>query len=451
VVALAVAAASAFPGATAASAREVVAHEVLVRFDGTGRERSVELPRGVGIGEAVRALEHNPAVAYASPDHVAHASASLPNAGPFVPDDPGEAGADGGWQRLQWNFLPCGTTCGQPAAPTGFESLGGIDAPGAWQNLIDAGHPGGSGVTIAVVDTGVAYRNLAPDFRRSPDFKSKQFVVGHDFVENDAVALDENGHGTHVAGTIAERTANGKALTGLAYGAEIMPVRVLNAEGAGTARDVARGIRWAAKHGAQVINLSLEFCVSACKPDNRVQACEDVPGVCEAIDLAQARGAVVISSAGNEGAEQVAFPGRHSIAVGATTDHACLAEYSNHGEGLDLVAPGGGADGPVPGAQCTPFVAGRNVYQLTLVHPGKHHSYRRFGYPGSYEGGSMAAAHVSATAALVWAQLARQLERDPTPAEIEARLESTTRHTGALSNATLYGAGLLEAAAATEP
>ena len=181
----------------------------------------------VRVDEAVRALERNPAVAYAAADHIAHASASPPRAGQFVPDDPGEAGADGGWQQLQWNFLPCGTTCGQQAAATGLESLGGIDAPGAWQNLIDAGRPGGSGVTIAVVDTGVAYRNLGPDFRRSPDFKPKQFVAGHDFVENDAIALDENGHGTHVAGTIAERTANGKALTGLAYGAKIMPVRVL--------------------------------------------------------------------------------------------------------------------------------------------------------------------------------------------------------------------------------
>jgi serine protease len=179
-----------------------------------------------------------------------------------------------------------------------------------------------------------------------------------------------------------------------------------------------------------------------------VQGCEDVPGVCEAIDAAQARGAIVISSAGNEGATQVSFPGRHSIAVGATTEHGCLAEYANHGDGLDLVAPGGGADGPVPGEQCTPFIGGRTIYQLTLVHPGRHDSFRRFGYP-TYEGCSMASAHASGTAALVWAQLARQLGRDPTPAEVEARLKTTARHDGILSNTSLYGAGLIDANAAT--
>src|SRR5919108_571130 len=89
--------------------------------------------------------------------------------------------------------------------------------------------------TLAVVDTGVAYRDLDPAYRRSPDFKTRQFVAGRDFIEDDDVPLDENGHGTHVAGTIAEGTHNKRAVTGLAYGAQIMPVRVLNSRGEGTA------------------------------------------------------------------------------------------------------------------------------------------------------------------------------------------------------------------------
>lgn len=426
-----------------AASEGIVPGEVLVRFEGREAERSVELPPGVGVGEAVAALEGNPSVAYAAPNHIATVSDSKS----FVPNDPGTASADGGWQQLQWNFLPCGSSCGQQPAAPGLESVGGINAPGAWQNLIAAKHPGGAGVTVAVVDTGVAYRNLGKRFKRSPDFKSKQFVAGRDFVEHDDIALDENGHGTHVAGTIGEQTHNKRAVTGLAYGAQIMPVRVLNAKGEGTARNVAKGIRWAAKHGAQVINLSIEFCVVSCKPSARVTRCEDVPGVCEAIDAAQASGSIVIGSAGNEGlTTQVAFPGRHAVAVGATTERGCLAEYSNHGDGLDLVAPGGGADGAVSGSQCIPFASGRTIAQLTLRGAGYDH----FGYP-RYEGCSMAAAHASGVAALVWAQLARQLGRDPSPGEVEARLESTARDGGILADPALYGAGLLDAGAATEP
>jgi len=423
--------------------------EVLVRFAGGGGERSVELPEGVGVEQAVGALESNPSVEYAAPNHIAHvsggASASAGVGGRFVPND---QGTGGGWQQLQWNFLPCGSLCGQtPAEPT-LESPGGIDAPGAWQNLIEAKQPGGEGVTVAVVDTGVAYRDLGDEFRRSPDFGAKQFVPGHDFIEDDSIALDENGHGTHVAGTIGEQANNRRALTGLAYGAKIMPVRVLNAHGAGTAKNVGRGIRWAARHGADIINLSLEFCVSACNANAQVRACEDVPGVCEAIDRAQQLGAIVIGSAGNEAADQVSFPGRHAMAIGATTERGCLAEYANHGEGLDMVAPGGGSDGNVPGPQCAPFTGGRTIFQLTLEKPRKN-GFLKFGYP-NYEGCSMASAHVAGAAALVWAQLREVLGRPPTPDEVETRLEVTARRAGILSNAPLYGAGLLDAAAATE-
>jgi serine protease len=419
--------------------------EVLVRFEGPGSERALELPDGIRVREAAEALDRNPNVAYAVPNYVARASARVP----FFPNDPGAAGSAGGWQQVQWNFLPCGSLCGEEPVAPNLESVGGVDAPGAWRNLIQAKRPGGDGVTVAVVDTGVAYRSQGDHFRRSPDFKTEQFVAGHDFVEGDRVPLDENGHGTHVAGTIAERTHNDRALTGLAYGAEIMPVRVLNSRGEGTARNVARGIRWAAAQGADVINLSLEFCLRACKPPAQVTGCEDVPGVCGAIDQAEAGGAVVVGSAGNESAPEVAFPGRHAIAVGGTTERACLAEYSNHGEGLDLVAPGGGSDAP-GGPQCLPFAGGRTILQLTLVDK-KGGRFTRFGYPGVYEGSSMASAHASGAAVLVWALLAEQLGRDPQPGEVEERLESTARRDGALANPVLYGAGLLDAAAATAP
>jgi serine protease len=413
--------------------------EVLVRFAGHGAERVVELPAGVGVGEATEALRRNQDVEYAAPNHIAHVSATQP----FFPNDRGLADRRGGWQELQWNFLPCGSLCGEPAAAPNLESLGGIDAPGAWANLINAKRAGGKGVTVAVVDTGVAYRSQGKEFKRSPDFNGTQFVRGHDHVEGDGTPLDENGHGTHVAGTIGERTNNKLAVTGLAYGAKIMPVRVLNAHGAGTAHNVARGIEWAAEHGAEIINLSLEFCVSACKPTAQVTRCEDVPGVCEAIDAARSQGAFVVGSAGNEGGPQVSYPGRHAVAAGGSTERACLAEYSNYGDGLDLVAPGGGSDGASQVAHCVPYGGGRTISQLTF----KRTDLTDFGYP-RYEGSSMASAHVAGTAALVWALLEAQLSRPPTPAEVQSRIESTARRVG---SPMFYGAGLLDAAAATAP
>jgi serine protease len=427
--------------------RPFVRGEVLVRFRGREADRVIELPEGAGVRDAAAALESNPSVAYAAPNHIAHASVTAP----FVPNDAGTSGDKRGWQEMQWNFLPCGTLCGEPPAAPNLESVGGVDAPGAWANLIEADRPGGKGVTVAVVDTGVAYRSIGHAFKRSPDFTSRQFVPGHDFVEGDGTPLDENGHGTHVAGTIGEQTHNRRALTGLAYGAEIMPVRVLNAKGEGTARNVARGIEWAAEQGANVINLSLEFCVAACKPSAQVTRCDDVPSICEAIDEARAAGALVVGSAGNEGVTQVSYPGHAGLAAAGSTERACLAEYTNFGEGLDLVAPGGGADSPAGGAHCAPFTGGRTIFQLTLTGKGnKPGSFRKFGYP-RYEGSSMASAHVAGAAALVWATLERQLGHDPTPSEVQSRLEATARTEGALADQTHYGAGLLDAAAATSP
>ena len=135
------------------------------------------------------------------------------------------------------------------------------------------------------------------------------------------------------------------------------------------------------------------------------------------------------------------------VAVGATTEHGCLADYSNDGSGLTLVAPGGGADANLPGdPNCHPELpAGRDVYQVTFTGS----SPRRFGMPSGYEGTSMAAPHVAATAALIIAS--RVLGRRPTPAQITSRLRATARELGGGGDEHLYGAGLVDAAAATAP
>jgi serine protease len=436
-------AASAAPPGDAVPGTEVAAFasgELLVRFRGGPSEREYELPHGVGVRRAARTLQDNPRVKWAVPNYIAHAAGQE-----WIPNDRGEpSSAPGGWQALQWNFLPCGTTCGENPGQA-LEAFGGIDAPGAWKNLMDAGRPGARGVRVAVVDTGVAYRNRGSKFRRSPDFKSGQFAAGRDYADDDKVPLDENGHGTHVASTIAEQTDNRKFVTGLAYRAKLIPVRALDEHGEGKSSDVADGIRWAVRHGADVINLSLEF------PRSSVGGCDDVPNVCEAINRAHAKGATVVSVAGNTGVSSVSYPGHapNVIATGATTIRGCLADYSAFGSGLDLVAPGGGEDAALAGPQCRPAASGPGIVQLTLTSAASG-TFTKFGYP-NYDGTSMASAHSAATAALVVAAMRASLGRDPTPGEVEARLKLTARREGGFEDINVYGAGLIDAGAATEP
>ena len=342
-------------------------------------------------------------------------------AGAFTPDDPGAGSQPDGWEQLQWNFV----------GPFG------VDAPQAWANAIAAGRPGGAGVTVAVLDTGVAYTNWK-GFRRSPDFAPGQFVRGYDFVDHDPHPLDTDGHGTDVASTVAEQTDNGYGLTGLAYGARIMPVRVLDSAGDGNAATIAAGIRFAARHGANVINMSFNF-------EPAIRAAQ-IPQVLAAIGDAQRRGALLVAAAGNEGAPTVAYPARDPrvIAVGATTEFGCLASFSNRGAGLDLVAPGGGSDAALPeDSDCVQGRSGHSIYQVTLESP----STRRFGIGLDFVGTSMATPHVSAAAALVIATGAAGPH--PSPTAVTARLERTARNLGAPGYDPDYGWGLLDAGAAT--
>jgi serine protease len=341
----------------------------------------------------------------------------------LTPNDTGTSTMAGAWAELQWNF----------AGPHG------VNAPGAWANLDLDGAPGGAGVTIAVLDTGVAYANRVP-FRRSPDLDAATFVPGYDFVDDDPYPFDLNGHGTHVASTIAEQTNNGFGLTGLAYGARIMPVRVLDRLGRGRATAIARGVRFAVEHGAKIINLSLNF-------RSGVTGAQ-IPGLIGAIEYAYEHGTLVVAAAGNEGVSGVAYPARaeHVLAVGSTTEHGCLSSFSNRGAGLDLVAPGGGRDASFEDdPACVAGRLGRPVYQITTARG----RIDKFVISGRFLGTSMATPHVSATAALVVAS--GLLGPDPAPAVIEARLTETARDLGAPGYDDRYGWGLVDPAAATSP
>jgi serine protease len=368
----------------------------------------VHRPAALAVLAAVAAL----AGASPAPAHAA---------GAYTPNDPGGGTSAGGWAELQWNF----------AGPFG------VGAPEAWANAIAAGAPGGSGVTVAVLDTGVSYTTRKGS-RRSPDLARRQFVRGYDFVDNDPYPSDPNGHGTFVASTIAERTNNGYGLTGLAYGARIMPVRVLDPAGNGSASAIARGLRFAARHGAKVINLSFNF-------DKRVGPAQ-IPQILAAIGYARRRGAVIVAAAGNEGSQSLAYPAhdRRVLAVGATTENGCLSAFSNQGEGIDLVAPGGGKDAGVPGdGGCVAGRAGRSISQVTLA----ARQPDRFAIGVDFAGTSMAAPHVAATAALVIASGAAGPH--PSPHAVMVRIKKTARDLGAPGYDTAYGWGLVNAAAAT--
>jgi serine protease len=390
---------------------------------GSVRIELVRVRRSTTVAQEIRLLRRSRGVAYAVPDYLAHmADATTPG---WVPDDPGTTHAAQGWQWMQWNFLP------------GM----GVNAPGAWANLFADHRPGGRGVVVAVLDTGIAYRNWH-QFRKSPDFTGTRFVDPYDFVAGNRYPLDREGHGTFVSGTIAESTNNGFGLTGIAYGASIMPVRVLDENGWGDAATIAKGIRYAASHGAQVINLSLEF-------DPSVTA-GDIPDILAAIRFAHERGAVVVAASGNEGMQQqIAYPARAQvvISVGATTADRCLANYSNGGPRLDLVAPGGGIDTQdLPNdPNCHPDRQNLpDIYQMTFGNP---FNPRRFGYPTDWYGTSMAAPHVTAAAALVIAS--GVIGPHPTPDEVLARLEATAQTLGGVKPNRSYGYGLVDAGAAT--
>ncbi len=436
-----------WPGAAGAHAATWLRHRVIVGYlpaaeqrgaghhvvsaeaaGARGEVRTVvkRLARGRSVGGALHALRHQADVAYAYPDYDAR------SAGSFYPDDPGNSRTRRGWERMQWNML-AGT---------------GVDAPLAWSNLLADQRAGGKGVVVAVLDTGVAYRDWG-QFRISPDFRGTRFVAPYDFVRHNRYPLDRSGHGTFVAGVVGERTNNGVGLTGVAYGSSIMPVRVLNQSGEGAESTIADGIRYAVGHGAKVINLSLEF------PLGRVRSASQIPLIVQAVNFALRRRVVVVAAAGNDNAPRIAFPAAIPgvISVAATTKDGCVASYTNSGPDLDLVAPGGGDDAVMSSdPACHPNRVLPPVYQMTLSDPpyaGLPGSFSRFGYPGVYVGTSMSAPEVSGAAALVIAS--RVLGPDPTPTQVLGRLERTATPlpVGAAVPNLRYGFGLVDAGAAT--
>lgn len=387
---------------------------------------SVLLRKGATIALAAAALA--PATAHAAAgEHRLLARAA------YVPNDSGiaAAAANAGWAAVQWEL----------------NGPFGINAPQAWSQASRLGGSGGKGVTIAVLDSGIAYARRGP-FRASPDLARSRVVKGYDFVDDDPYPNDEYGHGTFVASTIAATANNAYGTVGVAYRARLMPIRVLDFEGRGYPSTIARAIRFAVRGGADVINLSLElYDGPPLAPTPRSVTASRA--VRSALADARRAGVIVVSAAGNSSDPNVPAKKYDTLAinVGGTTEHGCLGDYSNHGPGLDIVAPGGGADADLPGdPNCQPTLPpGRDISAVSF----RAESPAQFQILPRFRGTSTAAPHVAGAVALVLAS--GILGDNPTPGAVERHLESRARDLGAPGRDRYYGAGLLDAAAATTP
>jgi len=276
-------------------------------------------------------------------------------------------------------------------------NLRSINVESAWDETK------GSGITVAVIDTGIS---------RVPDLQKTKFVKGYDFVNDRVEAEDDSGHGTHVAGTVAQSTNNGYGVAGVAYEASLMPLKVLDGYGSGTVADIAEAIKFAADNGADVINMSLGG-----GGDSQLMH--------EAIKYAHHKGVAIIAAAGNANQNAAAYPARYPqvISVAALDSSGEKAPYSNFGAGVDISAPGGSEAGKILQNTIDPET-GEAVF-------------------AGFQGTSMAAPHVAGVAALVKALGVQE------PDQVFSVLQKSSRviQDDALN---YFGAGQLDAAGAVK-
>ncbi|MBN2644921.1 MAG: S8 family serine peptidase [Desulfuromonadaceae bacterium] len=364
------------------------------RFSGV---RRIKIPPGKAVADMVAAYAQNPNVEYAEPNYIAHAF--------MVPDDT--------YFLYQWHFEP-------------------INLEEAWDVST------GNGVVVAVVDTGIAYEDYQQpvqinrvkwgtiDYSHAPDLAQTGFVQGYDFINNDTHPNDDEGHGTHVAGTIAQSTNNNLGVAGIAFNASLMPVKVLDNTGSGSYDAIADGIYYAADNGADVINLSLGGSSPSITLEN-------------ALAYAYEEGVTIVCASGNDGyADSISYPAAYDaycLAVGATRYDDTVTGYSNRGSSLDLTAPGGDTSVDQDG----------DGYPDGILQQTFGDDPAAFDYY-FYQGTSMAAPHVSGVAALL-------ISQDPsrTPNEIRAILQESATDLGQPGWDPDYGWGRLDAAAALNP
>ena len=380
---------------------------------GRSKLRVVEVPADIDVASAVATLRRSPFVAEANVSYRVRALET--------PNDTNYS--------FQWHLQ---------------NTNGGLRAEAAWDGATNRG----TGVVVAIIDTGVAYENFTGPgglgtqiFEQAPDLAATTFVAPWDIANNDAHPNDDNGHGTHVAGTIAQNTNNGYGVAGVAGNASIMPIKVLTYDGSGQDADLMEAIYYAVDNGADVINMSLGV-TGAGAPDGSGNVCTEIVGLAAALDYAESHGVAVVAAAGNDGGI-VTCPAAYPsvIAVGATRFDGNVTAYSNRGATLDVTAPGGDtnvdqngdgwSDGVVQETFCDDY------FILLLI--GRYDEFCNVFYQGT----SMASPHVAGTVALLLGE-----NGAVTPAQIRTLLTSTARDRGAPGYDNIYGWGAVDAAAA---
>jgi len=402
-----------FAAPTGKERPEYVSGEIIVKFKDVAAENQIEsinsryetsvlytspyagfkrikIPPDKTVTEMVELYGENSLVEYAEPNYILYAH--------WTPNDP--------LYSFQWHFPQ-------------------INMPSAW----DVEQGGDPGVIVAVVDTGVAYQDYGP-YQQAPDLAGTSFVAGYDFVNNDSHPNDDEGHGTHVTGTIAQTTNNNLGVAGIAFNSSIMPVKVLDADGSGTYQQIADGVYWAVDNGAEVINASLGGSSSSTTMYNAVRYAYD-------------NGVVFVASTGNDNSAFLGYPAAYDecIAVGAVDTNKNRAPYSNYGTGMELMAPGGNTsedengDGYADGVLQQTFSGGDPT---------------NFAY-WFWQGTSMATPHVAGLIALIlsgWSASGIESSGTSRIENIRDILHSTAEDLGAPGYDTVYGYGLIDAAAA---
>lgn len=389
----------------------------LLKID-LSRTYKLTFEKTIPVEQQIQALQDNPLIEYAEPNYIFHTT--------LVPNDPyyldsypdNTANRDPNWNPpydYQWNLKQ-------------------INMEKAWDITT-----GSEDIIVAVVDTGVDYAH--PEFgsctlEQVNNNQCAKIAPAYDFVNNDNDAMDDNGHGTHVAGTIGALTSNQKGIAGLSPLIKILPTKVLRNDGVGALEWVAEGIIFTAQQGAAVTNLSLGTNRPSVYPSFVLK---------EALDYAFNTGVVVVAAAGNstEDVRKGYWPANYKnvISVGASSENDTLLAFSNYG--ASLVAPGGESTCKPTGQNnasdsCYNIISLKSAFvpvsEPRVLGPENEKDYLRLA------GTSMATPHVSALASLILTK-----DSSLTNLEVKSTIEYTSIDLGDSGVDDLFGYGRINA------